>query len=597
MSRRSQQILRVFKEDLLPIHTGHDGEYLSTDGETPEWIPIGPHTHDGETLQIDGINSDGGAFAFTTSGILTFSNQINIGTLNAGVADYDKFLVSDGGLIKFRTGAQVRSDIGAEAAGISVLETDFNADTFLYATLNNTPVATSPANVLAALSGHAAAAFDWNGQSLTGIDNITLADESWIGIGAAAERIVFDTTGDIEILGADFGIGVAPGGKRLYVYDPMTDPGATSESVFLYTNITASASAHTDWTRGTNIQLSLGGTQNHTGSFNRVLSGAFYNTGSGTVTNATAMLFTAGCNSTGGITNLELLKLNTYGAGAGAIGTIYGLQIASLSAYHTPTNTYGIDISANAVATGTNKYGIRIGNLSGATNNFSIHTGTAKSYFGGSVGIITTNPGQALDVNQGSGNMIADGYDTHSLRCYKENIKSVAAHGMIERLKAFNLYEFTKKPHVSADELRELTIKKFGKERWIVAFGGEIIEEFIEDPETGEVSYTGETTIDRDEYRGGKMYDCPDAEMLKYIDKTATAKRAKLRKLPKWQRKHLGLIADDADTVANAGDVISRNDDGEIVGYSISDYTSFLHGVMLELINKVTKLEEAIAHG
>lgn len=37
---------------------------------------VGAHTHDGDTLQHDGINSDGGAFGFTTSGAVTFSQNI-----------------------------------------------------------------------------------------------------------------------------------------------------------------------------------------------------------------------------------------------------------------------------------------------------------------------------------------------------------------------------------------------------------------------------------------------------------------------------------------------------------------------------------------
>ena len=37
---------------------------------------------------------------------------------------------------------------------------------------------------------------------------ITMADDSWIGIGAALERIVFDTAGDICVMGAKFGIGL-----------------------------------------------------------------------------------------------------------------------------------------------------------------------------------------------------------------------------------------------------------------------------------------------------------------------------------------------------------------------------------------------------
>src|SRR4030043_503454 len=53
-----------------------------------------------------------------------------------------------------------------------VAKTLFNADTFLYAVVDNTPVATSPANVLAALTGHAAAAFDWNSQNLTGVGTL-----------------------------------------------------------------------------------------------------------------------------------------------------------------------------------------------------------------------------------------------------------------------------------------------------------------------------------------------------------------------------------------------------------------------------------------
>lgn len=50
-----------------------------------------------------------------------------------------------------------------------VLEALFNADTFLYATEDNTPVATSPANVMAALSGHAAAEFLMNTQKIGGV--------------------------------------------------------------------------------------------------------------------------------------------------------------------------------------------------------------------------------------------------------------------------------------------------------------------------------------------------------------------------------------------------------------------------------------------
>jgi len=54
------------------------------------------HTHDGDTLQVDGINSDGGAFSFTTSGAVTFSQAVQIG-LDKKVyfGDADVYIFSD----------------------------------------------------------------------------------------------------------------------------------------------------------------------------------------------------------------------------------------------------------------------------------------------------------------------------------------------------------------------------------------------------------------------------------------------------------------------------------------------------------------------
>lgn len=60
-----------------------------------------------------------------------------------------------------------------------ILKSLFDADTFLYATDDNTPVATSPANVMAALSGHAATAFAFNAQNLTGTGTITATNAVW----------------------------------------------------------------------------------------------------------------------------------------------------------------------------------------------------------------------------------------------------------------------------------------------------------------------------------------------------------------------------------------------------------------------------------
>jgi len=93
------------------------------------------HTHDGNTLQLDGINSNGGAFAFTTTGVVTFSQSLEIDkgsgdsvivldtdgvdrfTLGVDSSDSYKFKINDGGLL----------------ADISLLHIESDGDVTLYA--------------------------------------------------------------------------------------------------------------------------------------------------------------------------------------------------------------------------------------------------------------------------------------------------------------------------------------------------------------------------------------------------------------------------------------------------------------------------------
>lgn len=48
--------------------------------------------------------------------------------------------------------------------------------------------------------------------------NITMADGSWQGIGAALERIVFDAAGDIAVMGANFGVGTLAPAATVHAY-------------------------------------------------------------------------------------------------------------------------------------------------------------------------------------------------------------------------------------------------------------------------------------------------------------------------------------------------------------------------------------------
>jgi len=74
-----------------------------------------------------------------------------------------------------------------------VLKTAWTEDTFMYASVASTPVASSPADVLAALSGHAGAGFNFNSQVVTAEDLI-IADGG--SIGAASEADAFKIAAD-----------------------------------------------------------------------------------------------------------------------------------------------------------------------------------------------------------------------------------------------------------------------------------------------------------------------------------------------------------------------------------------------------------------
>lgn len=185
---------------------------------------------------------------------------------------------------------------------------------------------------------------------------------------------------------------------------------------------------------------------------------------------------------------------------------------------------------------------------------------------GGNVGVGTTAPGQIFDVNQGSGNMIADGYDTHSLASYKENL-SPADSGYLAKVTACPPKQWTSVPYVSADEIKAATIEQFGQDAWDGYF-----------PED-------------DSHRAGALLSMPEGEMKAWIDAWAESKREERRPEEKWQQVRLGLVADADDTAANFPESVSKNADGEISGINTMSYIGTLHAALVELAAKVEALE------
>lgn len=80
-------------------------------------------------------------------------------------------------LIGVESGADVTDSTNVDAAG-AVMESDFNATTFLYATSDNTPQPKTPAETMAILSGDAGASFSMNSQKITSLADPTAAQDA-----------------------------------------------------------------------------------------------------------------------------------------------------------------------------------------------------------------------------------------------------------------------------------------------------------------------------------------------------------------------------------------------------------------------------------
>ena len=179
--------------------------------------------------------------------------------------------------------------------------------------------------------------------------NITMGDDEWIGIGSTSERIVFDSDGDdIEMLGADVGIGIASPTHKVHIVD--TD--------------------YTDDRAG--LYIDQAGGMSGTGY------GIYVSKTGASVKNVAGRL-----SVSGGTNNFGA---EIYSTGSATFNV--GADIAASDA----TTTWGLRSSASGTGT-TNIAGIFT--ASGATNNYGLIVSN------GEVGIGTASPIETLDVNGG----------------------------------------------------------------------------------------------------------------------------------------------------------------------------------------------------
>lgn len=220
--------------------------------------------------------------------------------------------------------------------------------------------------------------------------------ESWVGP---------STTDGIYFKGGYVGIGHNNPTSKLHYQNTITDPVANVTGPN-FTQIFAATAGDVAVNEDATVFYAYGKSstaKNH--ALIRALIGGSFNNGDGLITMLEGLDFSGGILSTGNVTDLISAKVGTYSTGTGKItGNIEGLRVNALDAYSVDVTTsmYGINILDMTAVAGATKVGLTIGNISGASsNNYSIYTGTATSYFGGSIGIGVTAPLTKLEVQDG----------------------------------------------------------------------------------------------------------------------------------------------------------------------------------------------------
>lgn len=128
------------------------------------------------------------------------------------------------------------------------------------------------------------------------------------------------------------------------------------------------------------------------------------------------------------------------GVNSASSGSNYGGYFEAVGA-----GTSNIGLLAGVTSTATSNYGIYIASLTASANNYSFYNpASAKSYFGGSVGIGTTTPSALLDVHgslyvNGAANQLTGTWGSDQM--FKTNIDSIHnALAVIKQLKPKTYY-------------------------------------------------------------------------------------------------------------------------------------------------------------
>jgi hypothetical protein len=185
---------------------------------------------------------------------------------------------------------------------------------------------------------------------------------------------ITDTLGKLSVIGlidadtANFGKGGAFGGKVNISRTFSVNSSGNEDGNHTLMGVTIGSNSTAQIT-GSNVALELFGAANLTGANGIDVNSTYssvYNYNTGTIPWINGWTTDIRNMSSGTINNIAQIKMRNINNNGGTVG---------------------------------NQYGLWIDNLSSASTNYSIYSGTAPSYFNGNIGIKMLNPKRDLDVS------------------------------------------------------------------------------------------------------------------------------------------------------------------------------------------------------
>lgn len=241
---------------------------------------------------------------------------------------------------------------------------------------------------------------------LTG-QGITMADETWIGIGVANERIIFDTAGDICVMGANFGIGVNPPDMDLHVHGANSvtikltnDDTGISGNVGLDIGVGTSEQAYM-WNRE-NTELSFG-----TNNLRRmtILANGKIGINAATIPYGgvgAAMLALHGTDVSADGPHIQITTDNDDYPLLQVLADKHDNVRIAFDAYYDYASWKSSDLGSNCVLYKESDYlHISYDSNVGQGNNITWNTGLVMNLSLGHIGIATDTPGGKLDIAWG----------------------------------------------------------------------------------------------------------------------------------------------------------------------------------------------------